>query len=99
MELTPQHGTTPDRKGRQDLPREWAILNSTLWWDEITPRLQAIGLYWVTEHTDTWTLPADRHHPLLIVQGDATITSRGETPGRPPLPTLSTWTHKSRQHK
>ena len=80
MELPPQHRTTPDRNGSRDLPREWEVQNSKLRWDEITLGLQAIRLHWITEPTDTWTLPADRHHPLLTVQGDATITQTEEGP-------------------
>ena len=30
MELPPQQRTTPDRNGLRDLPREWAVHNSTL---------------------------------------------------------------------
>ena len=74
MELPPQHRTTPDRKGFRDLPREWAVHNGTLRWDEISPGLQAIRLHSITEPTTTWALPTDRHHLLLTVQGDATIT-------------------------
>ena len=74
MELPPQHRTTPDRNGFRDLPREWAVQNSTLRWDEITPGLQAIHLHSITEPTTTWALPTDRHHLLLTVQGNATIT-------------------------
>ena len=74
MELPPQHRTTPDRNGFRDLPREWAVHNGTLRWDEITPGLQAIRLHSITEPTTTWALPTDRHHLLLTVQGDATIT-------------------------
>ena len=74
MELPPQHRTTPDRNGFRNLPREWAVHNGTLRWDEITPGLQAVRLHSITEPTTTWTLPTDRHHLLLTVQGDATIT-------------------------
>ena len=74
MELPPQHRTTPDRNGFRDLPREWAVHNGTLRWDEITPGLQAICLHSITEPTTTWALPTDRHHLLLTVQGDAAIT-------------------------
>ena len=74
MELPPQHRTTPDRNGFQNLPGEWAVHNGTLRWDEITPGLQAICLHSITQPTATWTLPTDRHHLLLTVQGDATIT-------------------------
>ena len=74
MELPPQHRTTPDRNGFRDLPREWAVHNGTLRWDEITPGLQAIRLHSITEPTTTWALPTDRHHLFLTVQGDATIT-------------------------
>ena len=74
MELPPQHRTNPDRNGFRDLPREWAVHNGTLRWDEITPGLQAIRLHSITEPTTTWALPTDRHHLLLTVQGDATIT-------------------------
>ena len=74
MELPPQHRTTPDRNGFRDLPREWAVHNGTHRWDEITPGLQAIRLHSITEPTTTWALPTDRHHLLLTVQGDATIT-------------------------
>ena len=74
MELPPQHCTTLDRNGLRDLPREWAVHNGRLRWDEITSGLQAIRLQSITEPTTTWTLPTDRHHLLLTVQGDATIT-------------------------
>ena len=75
MELPQQHRTTPDRNGFRNLPREWAVHNGTLRWDKITPGLQTIRLHSITEPTTTWTLPTDRHHLLLTVQGDATITS------------------------
>ena len=74
MELLPQHRTTPDRNGSRDLPREWAVHNGTLRWDDITPGLQAIRLHSITEPNTTWALPTGRHHLLLTVQGDATIT-------------------------
>ena len=74
MELPPQHLTTPDGNGSRDLRREWAIHNGTLRWDEITPGLQAIRLHSITEPTNTRALPADRHHLLLTIQGDAAIT-------------------------
>ena len=74
MELPPQHRTTLDRNGFRDLPREWAVHNGTLRWDEITPGLRAIRLHSITEPTTTWALPTDRHQLLLTVQGDATIT-------------------------
>ena len=74
MELPPQHRTTPDRNGFRDLPREWAVHNGTLRWDEITPGLQAIRLHSITEPTTTWALPTGHHHLLLTIQGDATIT-------------------------
>ena len=74
MELPPQHRTTPDHNGFRDLPREWAVHNGTLRWDEITPGLQAIRLHSITEPTTTWAPPTGRHHLLLTVQGDATIT-------------------------
>ena len=80
MELPPQHRTTPDRNGFRDLPREWAVHNGTLRWDEITPGLQAICLHSITEPTNTWALPTGRHHLLLTVQGDATITPTEEDP-------------------
>ena len=73
MELPPQHRTIPDRNGFQDLPREWAVHNGTLRWDEITPGLQAIRLHSITEPTTTWALPRGHHHLLVTVQGDATI--------------------------
>ena len=74
MELPRQHRTTPDRNGFRNLPREWAIHNGTLRWDEITPGLQAIRLHLITEPPNTWALAADRHHLLLTIQGDAAIT-------------------------
>ena len=74
MELPRQHPTTPDRNGFQNLPREWAVHNGTLRWDEITPGLQAIRPHSITEPTTTWTPPTDRHYLLLTVQGDATMT-------------------------
>ena len=74
MELPPQHPTTPDRNGFRDLPREWAVHNGTLRLDKITPGLRAIRLHSITEPTTTRTLPTDRHHLLLTVQGDAAIT-------------------------
>ena len=46
----------------------------TLRWDEITPELQVIRLHSITEPTTTWALPTGRHHLLLTVQADATIT-------------------------
>ena len=73
MELPPQLRTTPDCNGFRDLPREWAVNNGTLRWEEITPRLQAIRCHSITEPTTTWALPTVRHHLLLTVQGDATI--------------------------
>ena len=75
MELPPQHRTTPDRNGFRDPPREWAVHNGTLRWDEITPGFQAIRLQLITKPTTTWALPRGRHHLLLTVQGDATITA------------------------
>ena len=80
MELPTQHRTTPDRNGFGDLPRQWAVHNCTLRWDEITPGLQAIRLHSITEPTTTWTLPTDRRHLLLSVQGDATITPKDGDP-------------------
>ena len=80
MQLPPQYRTTPDRNGFRNLPRESAVHKGTLRWDEITPGLQAIRLHSVTEPTTTWTLPTDRHHLLVTVQGDATIT---QTEGDP----------------
>ena len=74
MEIPPQHRTTPDRNGFRNLPREWAVHNGTLQWDEIIPGLQAIRLHSIIEPTTTWTLPADRHHLLLTVQGDGAVT-------------------------
>ena len=74
MELPPQHRTIPDRNGFRKLPREWAVDNGTLRWDEITPGLQAIHLLSITEPTNAWALPADRRHLLLTIQGDAAIT-------------------------
>ena len=74
MELTTQHCTTPDRNGLQKLLQEWAVHNRTLRWEEITPGLQAIRLHSITQPTNTWALPADRHHFLLTIQGDAAIT-------------------------
>ena len=74
MELPPEHRTTPNRNGFRNLPREWAVHNGTLRWDEITLGLQAIRLHRITEPTTTCTLPADRHHLLPTVQGDAAIT-------------------------
>ena len=74
IELPPQHRTTRDRNGFRDLPQERAVHNSTLRWDEITPGLQGIRLHSITEPTTTWALRTDRHHLLLTVQGDATIT-------------------------
>ena len=74
MELPPQHRTTPDRNGFRDLPREWAVHNGTLRWDEIRPGLQAIRLHSITEPTTNRALPTGCHHLLLTVQGDATIT-------------------------
>ena len=73
MELPPQHRSTPDRSGFRDLPQEWAVHNGTLRWDEITPGLQAIRLQSITEPT-TRALQTGRHHLLVTVQGDATIT-------------------------
>ena len=80
IELPPQHSTTLDCNGSLDLPREWAVHNATLRWDEITPGLQAIRLHPITEPTTTWTLPKGRHHLLLTVQGDATLTPTDEDP-------------------
>ena len=80
MELPTQHGTSPDRIGFRELPQEWAIHNGTLRWDEITPGLQAICLHSTTEPTNTWALPADCHHLLVTIQGDAAITPKEEDP-------------------
>ena len=69
--------TTPHHPGPQRVSRpagEWAVNNGTLRWDEITPGLQAIRLHSITEPTTGWALPTGRHHLLLTVQGDATIT-------------------------
>ena len=74
MELPPQYRTTPDCDGFRDLPREWVVHNGTLRWDKITPGLLAIRLHSITEPTTTWALPTGRHHLLLTVQGNATIT-------------------------
>ena len=74
MELPPQHRTNPERGGFRDLPREWAVHNGTLRWDEVTLGFQAIRPHSITEPTTTWALPSGRHHLLLTVQGDATIT-------------------------
>ena len=54
MELPPQHCTTPDCNGFRDLPREWAVHNGTLRWDEITPGLQASRLHSITEPDTMW---------------------------------------------
>ena len=94
MELPPQHRTTPDRNGVPNLPREWAIHNGMLRWDEITPGLQAIRLHPITETTTTWTLLADRHHLLLTVQGDAAVTPTEGDPITAAPPTPSTYPHK-----
>ena len=75
MELPPQHRSTPNSNGLRNLPREWAVQNSTLRWDKITPGLQAIRLHSITEPTTTWTLPTNRNHLLLTVEGDATIAA------------------------
>ena len=48
MELPQKHRTTPDRNGFENLPRERAIHNGTLRWDEITPGLQAIRSHAIT---------------------------------------------------
>ena len=74
MDLPPPHRTTPDRNGFRDLPREWAVRNGTLRLDKITPGVQAIRLHSITESTTIWALPTGRHHLLITVQGDATIT-------------------------
>ena len=74
MELPLQHRTTPDRNGFRNMPRKCAIHNGTLRWDEIIPGLQAIRFYSISKPSDTWTPPADRHHLLLTIQGDASIT-------------------------
>ena len=74
MELPPQHRTTPDRNGFRDLPQEWAVHNGTLRWDEITPGLQTIRPHSITEPTTTRALLTGRHHLLLTVKGDATVT-------------------------
>ena len=69
--------------GYRHLPRDCAVHNGTLQWDKITAGVQAVSLHWVTEPTDTWILPANRHYLLLSVQGDATIApKRGPLPGR-----------------
>ena len=70
----PQWSSPRDRNGFRDLPRERAVHNGRLRWDEITPGLQAIRLHSIDEPTATWALPTGRHHLLLTVQGDATIT-------------------------
>ena len=46
----------------------------------MTPGLQAIRLHSISEPTNTWALPADRHHLLLTIQGDAAITPTEEYP-------------------
>ena len=79
-ELQPQHRTTPDRNRFWDLPREWAVHNGTLRWEEITPRLQAISLHSITEPTITWTLRTDRHHLLLNAEEMPPSHQRRETP-------------------
>ena len=51
-------------------------------------------LHWVTKPTDTCTLPADRHHLLLTIQGDAIITP---TEGNPMTATPAHGVHIPRQ--
>ena len=80
MELPPQHRTNPDRNWSRNLRQERAIHNGTLRWDKITPGLRAIRLHTITEHSDSWALPADRQHLLFTIQGDATITPTEEDP-------------------
>ena len=92
-ELLPHHRTTPDCNGSRNLPQEWAIHNGTLRREESTQRLQAIRLHSFTERTETWTLPADQHHLLITIQGDAPVAP---TEGDPITP--STYTDKRRQH-
>ena len=72
--LTPQHRTTPHRNGFQNLPRDWAVHNGTLRWDQNTPGLQAIRLHSITEPINAWALPADRDQVLLTFHADAAIT-------------------------
>ena len=60
-----------------------AVHNGSLRWDKITPGLQIIRLHWITEPTATWTLPADHHHVLLTVQGNATIRPKEGYPVTP----------------
>ena len=74
IKLPPQHHTNLDRNGFQNLMQERGVHNGMLRWDKITPGLQAIRLHSITEPTNTWALPADRHHLLLTIQGDAAIT-------------------------
>ena len=86
------HSTAPvpDRNGFRDLPRECAVHNGTLRWDKITPGLQAIRLHSITEPITIWALPTGRHHLLLTVQGDATITP---TEGEPVTAALAHAVH------
>ena len=92
MELPPQHRTIPDRNGFRYVPREWADQNGTLRWDEITPGLRAIRLHSITEPTNTCAPPADRHHLLLTILGDAAITP---TEGDPITAAPATYPHKT----
>ena len=71
---------TLDRNWFRNLPREWAVHNGKIWCDEIIPGLQAIRLQSITEPTTTWTLPTDRDHLLLTVEGDAAVTPTERDP-------------------
>ena len=98
LELPPQHRTTPDRNGFRDLRQECAGHNSKLRWDEIAPGLQTIHLHSITEATTTWALPTGRHHLLLTVQGDATITPTEGDPITAARPKQSTCPCKHHRH-
>ena len=80
MEFSPQHRNNPGPQRFRTLPREWAIHNGTLRWDEITPGLQAIRLHSIIEPTDTWGLPADRHHLPLPSKGMPPLHQQREPP-------------------
>ena len=81
MELPPKHRTIPDRNAFCGLPREWAIHNGTLRWDEITPGLQAIRLHSITKthhHLDTSARPPPS--PPSRQRGCRRHTNRRRTP-------------------
>ena len=84
MELPPQQCTILDHNGFRILPKP-------------TETYQAIRLHSITEQTDTCALPADCHHLLPTIKGDADITptEAGPRPRRPHTPTYVVGNHDS----